>query len=210
MVLHYLSLCGKYTGLSLNLSKTIAFDPFGCVDNSLGIQVTNKPVKYLGTYLSMDPTVEQLNFEVIKSKMKSKINHWKNKVVSLQGCILVIKVLIFSYCTHILNTTYIASKHLDQIQHMLNEFLWHDNKVSQQIFCQDFAAGGLRMLCVWDSVLKLRIKWFRHLWNDKGQSWSAFVWPQVLSVIPGPLMPGMSFVSDAWIQNLDPFYQDII
>ncbi len=136
MVLHYLSLCGKYTGLSLNLSKTIAFDPFGCVDNSLGIQVTNKPVKYLGTYLSMDPTVEQLNFEVIKSKIKSKIDCWKNRVISLQGCILVIKVLIFSCGTHILNTTYVASKHLDQIQHILNEFLWHGkNKVSQQIFC---------------------------------------------------------------------------
>ena len=66
------------------------------------------------------------------------------------------------------------------------------------------------MLCVWDSILKLRIKWFRHIWIDKGQSWSVFIWPQVLTAIPSPLMPGMSFVSDAWIQDLDPFYQDII
>ncbi len=103
----------------------------------------------------------------------------------------------FSCCTHILNTTYIASKHLDQIQHMLNEFLWRGkNKISQQIFCQDFAAGGLRILHVWGSVLKLRLKWFKHLWIDKGESWSAFVWPQVLTAIPSSLMPRMSFVSD--------------
>ena len=143
--------------------------------------------------------------------MKSKINHWRNIVISLQGQVLVIKSLIFSCCTHILNTTYIASKHIDQMQHMLNEFLWWGkNKIPQQIFCQDFTVGGLRMLRVRDLVLELRIKWFRQLWNDKGASWSTFVWPQVLTALPSALMPGMSFVSNAWIQNIDAFYQDAI
>ncbi len=66
------------------------------------------------------------------------------------------------------------------------------------------------MLRVRDSVLKLRIKWFKCLWDDKGASWSTFIWPQVLTALPSTLMPGMSFVSDAWIQNLNPFYQDAI
>ncbi len=66
------------------------------------------------------------------------------------------------------------------------------------------------MLRVRDLVLELRIKWFRQLWSDKGASWSTFVWPQVLTALPSALMPGMSFVSDAWIQNIDPFYQDAI
>ncbi len=99
----------------MNLSKTVAFDPFSHVDDSLGIQVTSQPIKYLGTYLGMDPSVEKLNFDVMMLKMKSKIDHWQHSyfyVISLQGWILV-KVLLFSYCTHILNTTYIASKHLD-------------------------------------------------------------------------------------------------
>ncbi len=94
---------------------------------------------------------------------------------------------------------------------MLNEFLWQGkNKIPQQIFCQDFTVGGLRMLRVRDSVLKLRIKWFRWLWSNKGASWSTFIWPQVLTALPSALMLGMSFVSNAWIKNIDPFYQDAI
>ena len=101
----------------------MAFDPLGKIDNLMGVQVTSRPVKYLGTFLGTSPDVKQMNFEVIKSKMKSKINHWRNKVISLQGQVLVIKSLIFSCCIHILNMTYIALKHIDQIQHMLNDFL---------------------------------------------------------------------------------------
>ncbi len=51
----------------------------------MGVQVTSKPVKYLGTFLGTSPDIKHLNFEVIKSKMKSKINHWKNRVISMQG-----------------------------------------------------------------------------------------------------------------------------
>ena len=51
----------------------------------MGVQVTSKPVKYLGTFLGTSPDVEYLNFEVIKLKMKSKIDCWKNRVISMQG-----------------------------------------------------------------------------------------------------------------------------
>ena len=85
----------------------------------LGIQVTNKPVKYLRT----DELVENMNFELIRSKMKIKMDHCRNRIIILQAHILVVKVLLFSCCTHILNVIYISSKHLDQLQHLLNEFL---------------------------------------------------------------------------------------
>ncbi len=101
----------------------MAFDPAGLTPLDFGIQVTNKLVKYLGTFLGTDESVEQLNFEMIKRKMQVKADCWCNRVITLQARILVVKVLLFSYCTHILNTTYISSRHLDQIQHFLNDFL---------------------------------------------------------------------------------------
>ena len=122
-------------GLCLNLSKTVAFDPAGLTPLDLGIQVTNKPVKYLGTFLGTDKSVEQLNFEMIKEKMQVKADHWQNRVITLQARILVIKVLIFSCCTHVLNTMYISSRHLDQIQHFLNDFLWRGKNKIQAAFC---------------------------------------------------------------------------
>ncbi len=54
---------GSFTGLELNLSKTIAFS---CqeIDECVitGVQVASKPVKYLGAYLGYGD-LTQLNFE---------------------------------------------------------------------------------------------------------------------------------------------------
>ena len=92
----------------------------------------------------------------------------------------MIKTLIFSCCMHILNVTYILSKHLEQIQHLLNEFLWKGkNRLNQNLTCQSYEAGGLKMLKVKDSVVALRVKWMEHLWTDKGKTWSIFVWPEI-------------------------------
>ncbi len=50
---------------------------------------------------------------------------------------------------HILNVTYILSKHLEQIQHLLNEFLWKGkNRLNQNLTCLSYEAGGLKMLKV--------------------------------------------------------------
>ncbi len=94
---------------------------------------------------------------------------------------------------------------------MLNEFLWHGkNRLAQSVCYQDYPAGGLRMLKVQDSVMSLRVKWMQHLWKDKGATWSVYIWNQVLASIPEAVIPGMTYVSDAWICDWDPFYQDII
>ena len=144
-VLDGLKFCSQFMGLCLNLSKTVAFDPIGSTPMDLGIQVTNKPIKYLGVYLGIDDLVKNMNFELIKSKMKIKIDHWRNRIIILQAHILVVKVLLFSCCTHVLNVIYISSKHLDQPQHMLNEFLWcGKNKMQQASYCQLVSAGGLK------------------------------------------------------------------
>ncbi len=73
-------------GLSLNVSKTIAFDlhaiqPY-LVDE---VKVSNEPVKYLGSFLGIGPQVEQKNFENIWSKMQVKIHQWWNRGISLQA-----------------------------------------------------------------------------------------------------------------------------
>ena len=116
--------CGAYTGLNLNLSKTVIFDlNLTQVDVFPDVVVTNEPVKYLGAYLGLGSKVEQMNFDIIFSKMKAKISRWRYRVISLEARVLVIKTLIFSCCTHILNVTYILSKHLEQIKHLLNKFL---------------------------------------------------------------------------------------
>ncbi len=174
------------------------------------MKVSNEPVKYLGSFLGIGSQVEQKNFENIWSKMQVKIHQWQNRVISLQAWVLVIKTLLFSCCIHVLNSVFINNKHLEQIQHLLNEFLWKGkNKINQAQICQRFEAGGLQMLCVKDLVDTLCIKWMVYLWKDQGTSWSVFVWPDALRSIPLSIWPGLTWVEDDWIKHLDPFYQGI-
>ncbi len=46
-------LVGNYTGLCLNLSKTIAFTPQGYNHKASGVEIDSKPVKYLGAFLGL-------------------------------------------------------------------------------------------------------------------------------------------------------------
>ena len=69
-VLQHITWIRCYTGLSLNISKMIAFDP-EVVDRLMihGVVVRNAPVKYLGTYLGQGDLTKQ-NFEQPLRKAK--------------------------------------------------------------------------------------------------------------------------------------------
>ncbi len=85
-VLEALGYCGRFTGLKLNVSKTVAFDPHNLLsDTETAVQVVSQQVKYLGAFLGTDPMVESLNFDMIQKKMRTKIDRWKHRITSLQG-----------------------------------------------------------------------------------------------------------------------------
>ncbi len=58
-VLDCIKKCGAYTGLNLNLSKTVIFDlNLTQVDAFPDVIVTSEPVKYLSAYLGLGSKVE--------------------------------------------------------------------------------------------------------------------------------------------------------
>ncbi len=63
LILDHIAWVGTFTGLSLNLVKTIAFS-HRCVEpmKIAGIMVANKPIKYLGVHLGIGD-LSVLNFE---------------------------------------------------------------------------------------------------------------------------------------------------
>ncbi len=66
------------------------------------------------------------------------------------------------------------------------------------------------MIKVHDAVTCLRVKWMWRFWMDQGQTWSWFIWRQVLSVVLREVILGTTFVADSWIEKLHPFYQDML
>ncbi len=75
-VLDHIALMGSFTRLTLNLEKTIAFDPSAAHKLQVsGICVCNAPVKYLGAFLGLGD-LSCLNFDQPLKKARAVIGRW--------------------------------------------------------------------------------------------------------------------------------------
>ena len=119
--IHYM---GTFTGLHLNLGKTIVYLPFQMKLATIsGVQIDSRPVRYLGAYLGSGD-LSHINFEVPLRKLRLKINKWNKRNLSFFARVTVIKTFLYSLFTHVLNSVFIATDQLNLLQLLLNEFLW--------------------------------------------------------------------------------------
>ncbi len=157
MVLKQIELVGSFTGLTLNLDKTIAFDPFIGKKMSLArVTVGSSSVKYLGVFLGLGD-VSKLNFEGPLHKAKAVIAKWNKCSLSLDARILVMKTFIFSVFVHILNTVFVATHQIVLLQRIVNDFLWKScSKVKLSVITTPMCNGGLKMLHVKNIIHNLK------------------------------------------------------
>ena len=72
-----IGICGQYTGLSLNLDKTMVFDSRAQNEYKYcGVTVTNKPVKYLGMHLGVGEASVELNLQKALEKIRTVALQW--------------------------------------------------------------------------------------------------------------------------------------
>ncbi len=100
---------GKYTGLNLNLDKTVAFSHHQKVSISFaGVLVHSAPVKYLGVMVGAGDLTKH-NFAHVLEKAYLVTKHWSKRNLSLLAKVLVSKTLIFSTFVYICNCSLITN-----------------------------------------------------------------------------------------------------
>ncbi len=101
---------GKFTGLSLNLNKTIVFYPWNKLNKHIicGVQVGNELVKYLGVFLGMG-NLTAPNFEAYLLKACNVAQRWSKCSLTLPAKIVVLKTFIFSVFVHHLNSIWLET-----------------------------------------------------------------------------------------------------
>ncbi len=112
-IIVHINFVGSFTGLQLNLDKTIAFNASAQGKLQVaGVAICNSPVKYLGASLGLGD-LSRLNFETLLRKARALVAHWNRRSLTLDARILVVKTFIFSVFVHVLNTVHITSNQLD-------------------------------------------------------------------------------------------------
>ncbi len=98
-VLEHIQWVGTFTGLELNLSKTITFNlhVVGLTVQN-GVSVRCAPVKYLGAYLGLGD-LSKMNFEQPLQKAHTILSKWSNWNLTLNARILVSKSFLLSVFT---------------------------------------------------------------------------------------------------------------
>lgn len=105
--------------------------------------------------------------------MKQTLNSWKNRRLTLNGKVLILKSLIISQFTHIANLLPISDDVIKEIDQFIFEFLWNGktHKVKKRIIVQDFNLGGYKMLDLRRMIMIQKLKWVKLYLNGHNCLW---------------------------------------
>ncbi len=145
-ILKHITYVGYFTGLTLNIDKTIAFDltASSCLKIA-GVEVRSAPVKYLGVTLGLGDLSKQ-NFEKPLRDARAALSKWSKRSLTIDAKILVLKTFVILVFVHVMNTTYISMNQLDVVQKLCWDFLWQGwNKVKPSVMYASMENGGYNM-----------------------------------------------------------------
>jgi len=225
----------SYSGVHLNVSKTevlvigktsqdtIRFD-FKHRGNTVTI-VDSDEVKICGiTYSNNVEIAYDSNINDKIDKLKNQLQLWRQRNLSLEGKILIVKTFGLSQIIYALQSTYIKENDLKRIDSIITKFVWNlkesnqrpAGKIRKTIFNSTIANGGLNAPDIFaiDKAIKykslLQVRFSNHplceiynkITNEMGFDFSNYTCRQVENSFLGKAV-------SAHIQNATKIHADI-
>ena len=203
----------KVSGLRINTSKSSAL----LLGNTpkfklpMSIKWTNEPIKVLGIYISNDlPRCFDLTIQESIIKMKQTLNAWRQRKLTLNGKVLILKSLILSKFIHIANLVPVPDDVLKEINQLCFEFLWNGktHKVKRSVIVQDFPLGGYNMVDLKTLIEVQKLKWIKLYLNSHNCLWRNVMESLIHVENLTFFLLGNFDMTELWSRSL--FYNDII
>ena len=181
LTLRELELFGRVSGLHCNIGK--------CEAMALGdspiehIQYAGEEIKWVDemtitgiTFTKNDNDNRELNFEKAIEKLRTQLNIWKQRDLSLVGKIQIIKTFGISQIQYIMNMVTPTTEMLKTIKKLLNNFLWGSNvnKIKHTTMIAEYDKGGLKMPDVESILYAQRLMWARRYFSTEHRPWKVF------------------------------------
>ena len=163
------------SGLDINLQKCcIMWLGGNCMSTETvcGITAVRK-VKILGVWFSAAENCNEENISPIITKMKSTVNSWAQRSLTIKGRIVITKALIASQLVYIATCTSIARADLKEIQSLIMKYVWRGRppKVAKGVICLSINKGGLNAVNVEHFYEALRLGWIKRMVKDTDAIW---------------------------------------
>ena len=166
------------SGLEINKSKTEGLWLGANRNNTtepLGIAWPSNSVLALGIHFSHDDDVAyQKNFEQKLNSMKSLLNLWYPRNLTLYGRITILKSLAISKLVYNTSVLTFPSKFITMVNQAITQFVWNKKaKIKQKTMIGPKEQGGLNMPDFEIISDALKVSWIKRL-NDSNETsgWS--------------------------------------
>ena len=173
---------GDISGLKLNPSKTKALwlGPWRHrQDKPFGFQWPEKPIRVLGTFISYNEKEnEKYNFTLKLQKLKSILDIWNCRSLTIFGRCLIAKSLGISQLIHSLSSLDVPLEYLNAVNSAIFKFIWKNkkDKIKRKVMFLDYDQGGLRAPSIYALSKSLKLAWISRLLAvdyGSGESWKA-------------------------------------
>ena len=183
MSLQILSWFYSKSGLTINFSKTKAIRLGNIRETDRGFGRENN-LDWVSTFTALgiqynvrDMTnITKLNITEKLDNLRGTIKAWGCRNITPIGKIAVLKSLVLSKITHILQSLPSPSEDLIKVmEKMAYNFIWGEKRheVKKQTLCKDFKDGGLTMLNLREFEKSLETTWLRKLLTTSPE-WEEF------------------------------------
>ena len=142
----------------------------------LEFKSTKDPIKVLGAFLSYNPDKNfELNFFSRFRRMKTKLNLWLSRELTLYGKSLLAKALGVSQLIYIASMLSVPETLIKSVQTQLFSFLWNNkkDKIKRLVMYQPLANGGIDFIKCATMVKSLRLAWISRMLSDTDDLWKA-------------------------------------
>jgi len=156
--------CAKYIGTL----STCDYYPHGLS------WIKTSPIETLGIAIVDNSDLNyKHNYAQRISNLKSLLNIWKQRSLSLKGKITVINTLALAPLIYVSSVTNTPKKAITEINNLIQNFIWNGStsKIAQNTLIQQIDKGGLK-LCHFETKIKaLKITWVKRLISDSSHKW---------------------------------------
>ena len=169
---------GEYSGLKLNKGKTEAMwlgSKKGSEDKPLNVNWNNKTLKILGIYVGHDKQeMYKANYEAKIESLKTILNIWKMRDLTLNGRILVSKMLGVSKFDYVISALPMTKETVIKINNIIWNFIWKGKKkgkIKKDILICEHESGGQKMLDLETRIKTSRLRCLKRFFYGADHDW---------------------------------------
>ena len=219
--LNVFDLYSQASGAKLNMSKSeIMCVGTGSLDDEekkqLGLQYCEQSIQVLGVYIGKNKEeCERKNWTDKIRKIKSVLNLWKQRHLTLPGRVTVISSLLVSRLWYTIAVSSIPAWALEELKHLCIEFLWSSGAhlIQYRTVIGNKKDGGLNVPDIYLKLLSFRLKFLGRFFDTECQILWKNTMRYFLRRVHGLNMDLEIFLMSLdkeGISNLPLFYQEMV